>query len=76
MNKPSIGRIVHYTCQFTGEHLAAIIVRVWSDTCVNLRIFYDGTNHGQVHPNEWVTSVKYDESVNPQNQTWHWPERV
>ena len=50
MIKPSIGRVVHFFPAATDplhrddESLAATIVRVWSDTCVNLALF-DGEGH-------------------------------
>lgn len=53
--KPTIGRIVWYTPgknevlpRITGMALAAIIVGVWSDTCVNLTVFdANGNTHGK-----------------------------
>lgn len=59
---PHIGQIVLYHVSSTdaqeltynhteGEDLPAIVVRVWSDTCVNLKIFADGPN------DVWRTSV-------------------
>lgn len=46
MIQPTVGRIVLYTPHTTevmayqpGDKLAAIIVKVWSDTCVNLAVF-------------------------------------
>ena len=43
MTKPTVGRIVHYYPKGVSEvdkrPLAAMIVCVWSDTCVNLAIF-------------------------------------
>lgn len=83
--KPSIGRIVHFVQKKPegyGEgllHLAAIIVAVWSDTCVNLQVFTDGGNsEGGEHyqlSTKWITSVNLDESAS-QPRTWHWPEKV
>ena len=81
--KPSIGRIVHFVQAVTERdhqrivHLPAIVVSVWSDTCVNLQVFTDGTN-SEVYNQEsvkWVTSVPLDESESPQPRTWHWPEK-
>ncbi len=75
--KPSIGRIVHFVIDREGNHVAAIITAVWSDTCVNLRLFLDGSNT----PNpqkfgwaEWITSRSFDENCGV--GTWHWPEIV
>jgi hypothetical protein len=77
--KPTIGRIVHFVQdKFT---LPAIIVNVWSDTCVNLQVFTDGSNSDPISmssecPNlKWVTSATFDESAEPQQRTWHWPPR-
>ena len=44
---PSIGRIVHYRVPSTLQHnhaeiLPAIVVCVWSDECVNLKVLCDG----------------------------------
>ena len=64
--KPTIGRIVHYIVG--GQHLAAIIVHVWSDIRVNL-ISFD--SNGRILPR---ASVLYSE-YNGEN-TWHWPERT
>lgn len=41
--KPSLGRIVLYRMP-DGQDRPAMIVRVWSDTCVNLQVFTDGEN--------------------------------
>jgi hypothetical protein len=84
--KPAIGRIVHFVQKKPyGEglvHLPAIIIAVWSDDCVNLQVFTDGTNSescescGSNPPSaKWVTSAFLDDSENPRPLTWHWPER-
>lgn len=53
MQKPTVGRVVHFFPATSddlfphgccGTPLAAIIVHVWSDTCVNLAVF-DGGAH-------------------------------
>jgi hypothetical protein len=76
--KPSIGRIVHFILndyitagfitngQVQGERVAAIVTRVWSDTCVNLRLILDG----DAVP--LVTSVV--QGTEPGQ--WEWPARV
>lgn len=84
--KPTIGRIVHFVQKkpsMYGEgfiHLPAIITAVWSDTCVNLQVFTDGSNSEEDGTNfphiKWVTSPSLDESETPQPRTWHWPERA
>jgi hypothetical protein len=81
--KPTIGRIVHFVQKKPAGygdalvHLPAIIVAVWSDTCVNLQVFTDGTNSDPEETNrvKWVTSATLDETETPQPRTWHWPER-
>ena len=43
--KPTIGRIVHFVNALGTNPIAAIITAVWTDTCVNLRIFQDGSKY-------------------------------
>ncbi len=77
--KPSIGRIVHFVLQTGQNPVAAIITAVWSDNCVNLRLFLDGSNSKGPENfgwGEWVTSKNLDESETPQVGTWHWPPKV
>ena len=78
--KPTIGRIVHYTFPNTfagtgqsregqSRTVPAIIVAVWSDTCVNLRVFQDGE-----HPPLWKTSVVLKQSEDDLTcEYWEWP---
>jgi hypothetical protein len=78
---PSIGRIVHYyerpwdarpgeLRKPIGPH-AAIVTRVWSDTCVSLQVMFDA---GPARP---VASVLFDEAEGPStNSSWRWPPRV
>lgn len=47
-----------------AEKLPAIIVRIWSNDCVNLKIITDGTD------DIWQTSVPKGTEVNQ----WQWPE--
>jgi hypothetical protein len=74
--KPSIGRIVHYVAANSINPVAAIITAVWSNTCVNLRLFQDGSNTQPQCYGEWQTSRSLDESINPAVGTWHWPPKV
>lgn len=61
--KPSIGRIVHVIADpkvNNGSDAApAMITRVWSDNCVNLRVLHDGPAQvpGDIHRPEWMTSI-------------------
>ena len=48
------------------EELPAVIVAVWSDECVNLKVNLDGD--GEI----WKTSIN---NGNEQGQ-WNWPERI
>jgi hypothetical protein len=88
--KPTVGRIVNYVLN-NGEIRPAIIVQVWSDTCVNLRVFFDGSNDAAAEGfdygltaaafgAEWRTSVCYAEPtdgvVEFRAHTWFWPARV
>jgi hypothetical protein len=81
--KPTIGRIVHFVQKKPAGygdgvvHLPAVVTAVWTDTCVNLQVFTDGTNSDEqnMSPVKWVTSASLDASDNPQPRSWHWPER-
>ena len=70
--KPSVGRVVHYVPRDAdpphnnAEVLPAIITRVWSDTCVNLRVLND-----EIY-DFWVTSAT--QGAGPRE--WTWPPRV
>lgn len=73
--KPGVGRIVHYIPfdgPNKGTHCAAIVTCVWSDCCVNLRVFAPHTADEGVY---LKTSVLIDETPTPSFGTWHWPER-
>lgn len=85
LSEPKVGRIVHYVLSSqdgtmdhkVGQHRPAIIVHVygWSETCVQLQVFTDGTNDRLDGANIiWVTSVVQDEN-DKLARTWHWPER-
>lgn len=95
MQKPSVGRIVHYIEgdheghthhglpeSAVGPHYAgvngtrmhpAIITRVWSDSCVNLIVFFDARGQA-VRTSETRIDTPAD-THNP-NSGWRWPERV
>ena len=70
--KPSIGRIVIYHplpnnedfCSPNAVDQPAVIVAVWSDTCVNLKVLTDGPH------DVWVTSVVEGKEA----RHWSWPE--
>lgn len=79
--KPSIGRIVHFVQN--GVHYAAIITKVWSDTCVNLHIFPNGSDvitPGATDAQSNAHSVTQSEPLECCGKigewSWHWPERV
>lgn len=65
IQKPSIGRIVHYREPSADKIRAAIVTVVWSDTCVNLHVF------GECGAYDVRSSSA---GVGPGN--WSWPERV
>ncbi len=77
LQKPSIGRIVHYVMP-DKQHRPAIIVRVWGDSdsaAVQLQVFTDGRNDESENV-IWKTSVTQDVSEDPQFGTFHFPERI
>lgn len=77
MIKPTIGRVVHFFPATTdplhrdGEPLAATIVRVWSQTCVNLALF-DGDGH--LHRRTSVL-LHQEENQRPDAGFAAWPAR-
>jgi hypothetical protein len=75
--KPTIGRIVHF--HQNNLCYAAIIVRVWSDSCVNIHVFPTGSDEpvpGAINSVTRVaTSVNFDDNVHPKDWSWHWPKQ-
>ena len=72
---PSLGRVVIYT-QLKGENLhnghadhPAIITRVWSPECVNLKVLFD------CGPVEDQTSVVRKDEAH-QHGVRSWPEKI
>jgi hypothetical protein len=62
VDKPTIGRIVHYK-ERGGTIFPAIITAVWSETCVNLGVF---------------TSVYVEKTsvlLGDAEMEWNWPVR-
>lgn len=51
-----------------GQHVAAIVVAVHSETCVSLQVFLPGND--QLFQSSVQAGVHYGEPG-----TWHWPER-
>jgi hypothetical protein len=72
--KPTVGRIVEYTtADRNGKKVVrpAMVVAVWSETCINLQVFTDGYNDNDYGVNTvWKTSVMSDENKN--HNTWDW----
>ena len=81
---PTIGRIVHVNISPDPDRPAirpAIITAVWSDYCVNVRLFLDGANdqpyveglsHFADHP-EWLTSIERSLNDAVAFRQWCWP---
>ena len=74
--KPTLGRIVHYTfpageqSESQSRTVPAIIVAVWSDTCVNLRVFQDSAANPI-----WQSSVcERDAGNEAHGNYWEWPK--
>jgi hypothetical protein len=76
--KPAIGRIVHYTLPETYWHYVAetdrirpaIVTRVLTDACINLRVIYDPTDHFMAMAQEQM-SVELGGDAGE----WMWPPR-
>lgn len=84
MQKPSLGRVVHY--HFAGRDGAtvtrpAIVVHVWDDATVNLQVFFDGANDA-IGPGDlgWRTSVRFGapptDGTGILSPSWTWPPFV
>ena len=59
---PAVGRIVHVIVDPHQNNYCdvapAIITRVWSDTCVNIRVLFDGPpSHVGDNRQHWQTSI-------------------
>lgn len=92
--KPSLGRIVlvkiagklNEKGEPTSIIVPAIIVKVLSDTCINVRAFNDGSNDLDIDASNtchqfWLTSVTFDETGNlvgvpTNNMNWIWPPKI
>lgn len=77
--KPSVGRIVHYTFFDRYGNPAtrpAIVTRVWNDHTVNLQVFTDGEDdHEEAASGVWRrSSVTHNQS--PCAGFWSWPPRT
>jgi hypothetical protein len=72
--QPTVGRIVHTgdmeTTATEARPLAAIITRVWSDTCINLCVFTDAG------PEMRTSVVLAAEGDKLTPVTWTWPPRA
>jgi len=79
---PTLGRTVLYTFPVgiplgheleagQSQTVPAVVVAVWSPTCVNLRVFQDGSAVPL-----WVTSVSHREAADLDAGFWVWPPRV
>lgn len=81
--KPTIGRIVHYRLNQDdanllggnsrkGDIVPAIVVRVWSDECVNLKVFGDGPTDAWKTSSTLLNETRKNETEDP---GWFWPAR-
>lgn len=78
MQKPTVGRIVHYRSDRPqdpkGQPYPAVITHVWSDQCVNLHVLGDGSFPlvRQSPPHAMPTSVM----LGNEPGQWSWPPRA
>jgi hypothetical protein len=72
-NKPSVGRIVHYSGDPEAGCMAAIITAVDNESvdAVSLQVFYPGVASSLGA----YVAVPY-QAEGESMHTWHWPERV
>jgi hypothetical protein len=66
VSQPSVGDVVLVFAEpehNNGADVApAVVTRVWSDQCVNVRVLYDGPAVPPGHRQDWLTSVPLYES--------------
>lgn len=76
--KPSVCRIVQYRIANQGkasDWRPAVVTEVWSDTCVNLEVFF-GCNAAQGLPSETMSNPKPSSVVQGEALgQWRWPPR-
>jgi hypothetical protein len=81
--KPFIGQIVHFVQN--GVHYAAIVVKVWTNTCVNLRVLPNGSDvivPGALDGADVARSVPFSGPCEtcahfvPREWSWHFAEAV
>jgi hypothetical protein len=64
--KPFLGAPVLVFCDPAHnngqDHAPAVITRVWSDTCVNVRVIHDGPSVPGESRQDWLTSVTLHDS--------------
>lgn len=74
--QPTVGGIVLVSIEPSQNNNSpvapAIITRVWSETCVNVRVLADSMNL------LWLTSLTYVDSLDDDSPrgSWTWPPRV
>jgi hypothetical protein len=78
IQKPSLGRIVLYKLRegaSAGQERPAMIVRVWTDDCVQLKVFLDEVND---HGSETFASsaTRAGAWAGDPEGTWRWPPRT
>jgi len=75
--KPTVGRIVHYTPPESdgrkGAPYPAVITHVFGDTCVNLHVFDDGSFPLHVPGTEAHKPTSVNLGTGP--RSWSWPPR-
>ncbi len=78
--KPTVGRIVHFheinEQGASGPPRAAIITEVWSDTCVNLAIFYGNGSPVTTPPTSVMLVPAGDPAPSGVRHYCQWPSPV
>lgn len=85
MQKPSVGRVVHYVSYGTpgGEYQSQCRAAIVTETTPSLyetapAIDDDTVSLAVLNPTGMFfnQAVAFDDSERPKGGTWHWPERV
>jgi len=70
MNKPTVGRVVHYRENADAEPLAAVVAAVGEDGTVSLGVF---TVNGSV---QGAREVLHEDDAEPGACRWSWPPKA
>jgi hypothetical protein len=75
LDKPSIGRIVHYVAADSPHHVPGVITRVLSEERVNIHLWWDPNTVKRYDQAREGANCIHDETAEHVG-SWHWPEKM